>query len=56
MYAVLIYMGAAAAVMVGAQAIRPSAALANSHHRRLYWVGAMTAIGLAGIIASAVIA
>ncbi|MBN9432541.1 MAG: hypothetical protein J0I45_08875 [Bosea sp.] len=55
MYAILIYMAAAGALMLGAQAVRPSQALGDDHHRRLYWGGALASIGLVGIIAGVLV-
>lgn len=54
MYAIMIYMAAAGALMLGAQAVRPSQALGNDHHRRLYW-GALASVGLVGIIAGVLV-
>ncbi|HWJ75627.1 MAG TPA: hypothetical protein VNX29_20890 [Kaistia sp.] len=55
MLSILIYMAAAAALGLGSQIIRPTAALGSDHHRRLYWTGAVAAIGLVGLFASALV-
>jgi hypothetical protein len=53
MIAILLYMGAAAALALGSQFVRPSAALGSQHHRKLYWTGALASIGLVGLMAGA---
>lgn len=55
MLATVVYMCVVAALGLGSQIIRPSAALGSDHHRRLYWGGAMGAIALVGLFAGALV-
>ncbi|SHE86917.1 hypothetical protein SAMN02745157_1113 [Kaistia soli DSM 19436] len=55
MLAIVVYMCVAAALGLGSQIIRPSAALGSNHHRKLYWTGAMAAIALVGLFAGALV-
>lgn len=55
MFAIAIYVVVAALAALSAQAFRPSAALINDYHRRIYWTGAAAVVVLVGIGSSALI-
>ena len=56
MFPLFVYTAVAAAVVVAAQAIQPSDALRSDHHRRLYWTGAVTSIGIISAIGAVLVA
>ncbi|WP_210299841.1 hypothetical protein [Kaistia hirudinis] len=46
MFPILIYTAVAALAVLVPQAIQPTDALRDDHHRGLYWTGALAAIGM----------
>jgi hypothetical protein len=55
MFPLFIYTAVAALVVVAAQAIQPSEALRSDHHRKLYWTGAFTSIGLISLVGAVLV-
>jgi hypothetical protein len=56
MFPVFVYTAVAAAAVVAAQAFRPSDALRDEHHRKLYWTGAAASIGLISVFGAVLVA
>lgn len=46
MLPILVYTAVAACAVIVPQAMVPTDALQDDHHRRLYWTGAIASIGL----------
>lgn len=55
MFPILVYTAVAALAVLVPQAIQPTDALRDDHHRRLYWTGALAAILLIGGIGTILI-